>query len=327
MSSQINPAVVKSLNTAILFFRIFGVIAILTILFSGITFIQPDEVGIILRFGKIVGETPAEQIKQPGLLFAYPYLIDDVVRVPVKRVHSVNIDSLHSTRLGDITVLGYGYAITGDDNFIIINAEVNYNIIDPIKYALEFEEPAKIIEEITTGVMTQTIASLPVDYILIEGRDDISNTVYQLVQERLDHIDLGVQITAVKFPSIQPPREVSRDFEAVTSSYVERETRIREAQSYQESVIPQAQAIKQQTIGKAEAFRANRLATARADVAQFYGVLEEYQNYPFIVHQQLFYERIQSIMRNIGSNIIFPSDGTERRIILPSSASWVRGGF
>ena len=43
---------------------------------------------------KLLGQTRAQQIHGPGLLVALPYLIDEVVRVPVKRVHELRIDAL-----------------------------------------------------------------------------------------------------------------------------------------------------------------------------------------------------------------------------------------
>lgn len=37
---------------------------------SGITVIQPGEVGLVLRLGRLQGHSPAEQIRQPGLLLS-----------------------------------------------------------------------------------------------------------------------------------------------------------------------------------------------------------------------------------------------------------------
>ncbi len=65
-----------------------GIMALLYLL-SGITIIRSDEVAVVLRWGKLVGATPALQAHGPGLMFAFPRPMDQVVRVQVKRVHEI----------------------------------------------------------------------------------------------------------------------------------------------------------------------------------------------------------------------------------------------
>ena len=61
---------------------------------SGMTIVKPDEVAVILRWGRLVGDTPALQEHGPGLLFSFPRPIDRVVRVPVKHVWEVGVNTL-----------------------------------------------------------------------------------------------------------------------------------------------------------------------------------------------------------------------------------------
>ena len=67
---------------------------------SGITVVKPDEVAVVLRWGRLVGDTPALQEHGPGLLFTLPRPIDRVVRVPVKRVREVGVNTLASVHKG-----------------------------------------------------------------------------------------------------------------------------------------------------------------------------------------------------------------------------------
>ena len=68
--------------------------------FSGITVVKSDEVAVILRWGRLVGDTPALQEHGPGLLFAFPRPIDQVVRVQVKHVWEVQVSTLAGMRTG-----------------------------------------------------------------------------------------------------------------------------------------------------------------------------------------------------------------------------------
>ena len=61
---------------------------------SGITTIGPGEVGLLLRCGRLTGASPADQVRQPGLLLALPYPIDEVIRVPVKQEREIAIKAL-----------------------------------------------------------------------------------------------------------------------------------------------------------------------------------------------------------------------------------------
>ena len=102
-------------------------------LLSGITIVKPDEVAVILRWGRLVGSTPALQEHGPGLLFALPQPVDEVVRVQVKRVSEVQVMTLMDTAgegddddeetNADLSSLNplQGYAITGDHNIVHVN--------------------------------------------------------------------------------------------------------------------------------------------------------------------------------------------------------------
>src|ERR1700719_3278983 len=86
---------------------------------SGITIVKPDEVAVVLRWGRLVGDTPALQEHGPGLLFAFPRPVDQVVRVQVKRVREVPVIELMASvdedegSLASLDSLTQGYAITG----------------------------------------------------------------------------------------------------------------------------------------------------------------------------------------------------------------------
>jgi membrane protease subunit HflK len=56
-----------------------GVFFVIIILFSSIFTISPEEVGVILRFGKYT------RTVNPGLNFKIPIGIEDVIKVPVER--------------------------------------------------------------------------------------------------------------------------------------------------------------------------------------------------------------------------------------------------
>src|SRR6476469_582116 len=113
-----------------------GIMAVLYAL-SGITVVKSDEVAVILRWGRLVGDTPGLQQHGSGLLFSFPRPIDRVVRVPVKHVREISVTTLASgedvgSGLNPVT---QGYALTGDQNIVHVNMMVRYRVRDPAEWA------------------------------------------------------------------------------------------------------------------------------------------------------------------------------------------------
>ncbi len=317
MAAQVNPAVEKSLKTAVRSIKWVCLLVAIAIFFSGVTFIQPDEVGLVLRFGKLVGKTPAEQINQPGLKFALPYIIDDVVRVPVKRIQEVKVDNLFSEGY-IVDATSSGYALTGDENLVLVNSVAKYQIIDPIPYALEFADPEAILKELVSSSLLNVVSGWKVDNILTMEQKELADEVMVGAQERVDGIGLGVNLVAIEFSQLQPPHEVRQEFNLVTSTYVQKETMIQEANKYREQAIPGAIASSDQMVQQAESRKVERIAGAHADVALFYALLDEYIRNPSITRIRVYRDKTDAIMEKITNKKILPSGEREANIILPA---------
>ena len=117
------------LGTVTKYFLILVLLVLFGIFLSSIRKVDTGNVAVVLRFGRLVGKTEAEQVHEPGLLFAFPYIIDEVVTVPVGSVIEQSVIT-HYTEDGTDTVNG-GYVITGDQNIAVIAASVKYSISDP----------------------------------------------------------------------------------------------------------------------------------------------------------------------------------------------------
>ena len=131
------------LGTVTKYFLILVLLVLFGIFLSSIRKVDTGNVAVVLRFGRLVGKTEAEQVHEPGLLFAFPYIIDEVVTVPVGSVIEQSVIT-HYTEDGTDTVNG-GYVITGDQNIAVIAASVKYSISDPVTYALRVKDEEAVI--------------------------------------------------------------------------------------------------------------------------------------------------------------------------------------
>lgn len=309
---------VAIVNTAIQYCKWLILILVVLICCSGIRVINNYEVGVVLRFGRLVGDTQEEQIKQPGLLLAFPYVIDEVIKVPVGKVQEVSITT-HAAAADPIyaDIASTGYLITGDENILHINATLKYRITDPVQYALYNSVPQDTINGVVSGVMASCASSDSVDGLLTDQKEEYAQEVIRQSQVRLDQLDLGVTVIGLEFQSITPPNALKYHFDQVNAAYVEKETKIQEAKQYREKVVPDAKATADTMVTDAQINQSQKLTTANDRVAEFYGLLEEYQRNQDVVQERVFREKVTAILNKMGGKLVLPEGDGTPQIFLP----------
>lgn len=280
-------------------------------LLSGITVVKPDEVAVILRWGRLVGITPALQEHGPGLLFAFPRPVDRVIRVQVKRVREVPVTTLTSVADEDgsddssvtLDSLTQGYAVTGDQNIVHVDMVARYRVRDPAEWAFYGPDAENILRVEVTSAMVRSLGEMGVDRVLSDGRKDLIATATGRAQAGLDGAHAGLELTSLELTRLTPPNALSTSFDAVQSAYISAETNRKDAQAYAQTAIPQAQADVDASLQSARAAVANDLAVARGDAQAFLALEREYRANRVVVRERLY------------------RDAVERAI---GSASWVR---
>ncbi len=301
------------LRTVSRYFVVIIIAVVLIIACSGIKFIKSGESAIILRFGKIVGDTPEEQVHDAGLLFAFPYIIDEVITVPTGSVQEFTVNTHYTD--GEMTTYDRnGYVITGDNNIAILSASVKYTISDPVAYALAVKEPQYVINAVVSNAMINIAANYAVDDILTTGKDAYTKAVKALSQEKLDENGIGVSLTQLELTKVGMPEEVRDIYELVNSTNIQASTRIEQANQYYETRIPSAEAEADMLISEAKANYSNFTAAANSDLYEFYGVLDEYNANPEVVRVRLYNTAIANIIRQIGTVKIV--DDSDSKIII-----------
>ncbi|MBU2596899.1 MAG: hypothetical protein KJ757_05005, partial [Planctomycetes bacterium] len=99
------------------------IMVVLVILFfsSGVFTVAPDERAMVLRFGRIRGDTTEKRILGPGLHWAIPYPIEEVIKLPARNtVLRTAIDSFWYNERNKLPPASLdpiieGYSITRND--------------------------------------------------------------------------------------------------------------------------------------------------------------------------------------------------------------------
>lgn len=301
------------LRTVSRYFVVIIIAVVLIICCSGIRFIKSGESAVILRFGKIVGDTPEEQVHDAGILFAFPYIIDEVITIPTGSVQEFTVNTHYTD--GEMTTYDRnGYVITGDNNIAILSASVKYTISDPVAYALAVKDPQYIINAVVSNAMINVAANYAVDDILTTGKDEYTKAVHALSQEKLDANGIGVTLSHFELTRVGMPEEVRDIYELVNSTNIQASTRIEQARQYYETRIPGAEAEAATLVSEARANYSNYTAAANSDLYEFYGVLEEYNANPEVVRVRLYNTAITNIIRQIGKVMVV--DDSDSKIII-----------
>ena len=262
---------------------------------SGITVIRADEVAVVQRWGRLVGDTRATQEHGPGLLFAFPKPVDQVVRVKTKHVSQLSIETLASHGwIGDtLDPIAVGYALSGDQNVVHVAMTARYRVRDPADWAFYGPNAEDILRVEVTAAMVRSLGETGVDRVLAEGRKDLIASATRRAQAGLDAAHSGLALVSLELTDLAPPRALARDFDAVQSAYIETETRKKEALAFAQDVVPRGHAEADAAVQAARADAAAAGARARGDADAFLALERQYRTNPLVVRERLYRDGVE----------------------------------
>lgn len=304
------------LSTLTRYFVILVAIVVVLICLSGVRIVKSGEVAVVLRFGKLVGNTYEEQVHEPGLFFAFPYIIDEVITVPVGSVKELTVTT-HYTEGEMLNNDRRGYVITGDQNIAVISASVKYNITDAVSYALHVKDADRIINAAVSGAMVKSAAHRAVDGILTSEKEAYATEVRAMAQQTLDEIGTGITLSNLELTKVSMPEEVRETYENVNAATVQAATLAEKALQYRDSLMPYAESMRTSLISNAYSKQSTAIAEAEQYLAEFRGVLEEYEANPGsleAIKTRIYTQKMMEMLARIKKVYLVPDD--ESHIII-----------
>ncbi len=314
LKNKTSPLLV-TVNDFMTFLKVVMVLVCFAYFFSGLTLVRPDEIAVVLRMGKLVGETPAEQIHKPGWLITFPKPFDQVIKIPNQKILQVNITELAPKNIikdesGNISTIDptlEGYCISGDENIYQTSLSVKFQISEPIKYVFNYAvSPHKIINDLIIAEMTCVSSKFSIDGILTKDKQELSHQVLENVQAKLDSINSGLKIQSLDITELTIPKFLKPDFEDVQSAFVDQHQYINKAKSRQEVKITEAQSVSQKSVNEAMAYKETVIADANANAGQFTQLLQAYESNPTEIATEMKSNTIKKIISKSGNLIVFP---------------------
>ena len=305
------------LETVTKYFLVLVVVVLIGVFLSGLRVVEEGQCAVVLRFGKLVGENREEQVRGPGLMFAFPYIIDEVIMVPTGSVMEQQVLT-HYTNADTATAKG-GYVITGDQNIAIVAASVKYTVSDPVAYALYVKDVSATIDAVVSNALLCGAGQMSVDSLLTDGKDGYAKSVSEQASEKLQMIGLGVSIASVELTTVTMPEEVRNVYEAVNSASVQKATVLERAEAYAKNTALSAQSKANTLVAEAQTRGNNEVAAANTALVEFWGVLEEYERDEqsrTVVETRIFAEKCRLIMETL-NRVYLVSDDNGKIFINP----------
>jgi membrane protease subunit HflK len=292
-----------------------AVVVVLIFLWSSWFTVQPEETGVVQRFGQVV------RTAGPGLHVKWPFGIETVRLVPTARVlkeefgfRSLATPPGQRTQYtgtqasGSQAYKGESLMLTGDLNVIDVQWILQYRIEDPIRYLFHVRDTSKTIRDITEAVMRRVVGNRLGSDVLTVGRVGVSTQVKEEVQQILNAYETGVRLVTVELQDVTPPDPVKPAFNEVNEARQDKERTINQAEEQVNRELPKAGGEAARSVREAEGYAIERVNRARGEAARFQAILAEYQQAPEVTRRRLHLEALGRFMTDMKGLYIVDSD-------------------
>ena len=274
---------------------------------TGFYIVSENERAVILRFGEY------QRTAMPGPGWHLPR--------PIESHETINFTGIRSVEKRTTM-------LTQDENIVELAFSVQYRIKNAEDYLFNVENPdipgdrtcrfgsRSTICGVLDSAIRDVVGKNKMDYILREGRTEISKITEQLMQEVLDSYKAGIQVTTVNLQDSQPPDAVQDAFQDATKAREDMERYKNDAQAYANEIVPQARGEAARMIQDALAYKERVIANAEGDADRFLKLLKEYKRAPEVTRKRLYMDSLESVLSN-SSKLMIDIKAGNNLMLLP----------
>jgi len=257
--------------------------------------VQQAERGVELRFGKYVQTTTA------GLNWHIPF--------PIETVEIVNIDEVRE-------VTNKTSMLTQDENIVEVALEAQYKIKSAEDYLFNLRDPDLTVKDAMESAVREIVGKSTIDFVLFEGRGQISSATRELLQTIMDEYKAGIYIQKVNLEKSLPPDQVKAAFSDAIKSREDYDRYIKEAEAYANSIVPLARGEAARLLQEANAYRDRVTANSEGEAKRFLKLLGEYEKAPDVTRERLYLEAVESVYAS-SNKLLMDVEGGNNLIYLP----------
>jgi membrane protease subunit HflK len=278
--------------------------------FSGFFRVEPDELGVVLRFGKVVREV------QPGLNYHLPYPVETVLTPRALRVNKIDIGMRQvedGRRSATRDVPEESLMLTGDENIV----DVDFSVLWKVKptgvgeYLFNIQNPEGTVKAVAESAMREVVGRSEIQPILTGARQTIETAVQDLMQKTLDHYGAGIFVQQVQLQKVDPPAQVIDAFRDVQAARADLERAQNEAQTYANRVVPEARGNVARITQAAEAYKSQTVAEATGQTSRFLKIYEQYKKAPDVTRERMYLETMERVLGGANKIIMDSNPGAQ----------------
>ncbi len=274
---------------------------------SGFYRVQPDEHGVILRFGEW-SRTQTE----PGLGYHLPWPIETVQtpnvtfqrRIEIGFRGSVNSSGRRVTYSGVQDVEQESLMLTGDENIIDIDFVVVWSVKDAKDFLYNVRDPEGTIKKVAESTMREVIGQTDIQPALTQARTNIEDRTRDVMQKALNSYNAGVAIEKIQLQKVDPPAAVVDAFNEVQRARADRERLRNEAEAYRNDILPKARGRAEELFQQAEAYREKVINEAEGEAERFISVYNAYAKAKDVTAKRLYLETMEEILSKSNKYIV-----------------------
>lgn len=269
--------------------------------------IQPDEVGVVLRFGKHVGNT------DPGLHFRLPLGVDRVIKVPVERQLKMEF-GFRTVRAGIQSEFARGQQaraeakmLSADRNVAIVEWIVQYKIASAEKYLFNFRDIDTTLRLMSEAAMRSAVGDFTIDELITGGREQVEGEARQWLEQLNKLYDTGIIIQQLKLQDANVPEPVKASLREVEEAKQEMQNSINLAEKERNRVLPEARGKAKEIIAAAEGYQYARVNEALGDANRFNALQNEYRKAKDVTRTRLYMETLTEVLPGVKKKYLVDS--------------------
>lgn len=261
---------------------------------SGFYTVKERERGVVLRFGQF------SKLVEPGLQWK-PTFIDSVSPVDVNTIRYLPAS---------------GFMLTGDENVVRVEMEVQYKVIEPYDYMFSVTSPDESLRQALDAALRYVVGHSKMDDVLTSGREVVRQQVREELENVIAPYNMGISVTDVNFKDARPPDEVKAAFDDAIAAQEDEQRFIREAEAYAREIEPRARGQVRRMEEDALAYKEKVLLEASGEIARFSELLPQYQAAPEVTRRRIYLETMEQVYSST-SKVMVDNQGSGNMMYLP----------
>ena len=275
-------------------------------LFTAYYQVEPEEVGVVQRFGAYVRTT------DPGPHLKLPFGIETARKVPVQRQLKMEFgfrtlpgkSGSRSAFAQPAEAQAESLMLTGDLNVAVVEWIVQFRIRDPKAYLFHVRDVPETFRYMAEAAVRQVVGDHSVDEVITVGRAGIALAAKEELQRLCDLYGIGIEVQQLVLQDVNPPAPVRPAFNEVNQAIQEKERAINEAWAEYNQAVPRAKGEAEQLVRSAEGYALERENHALGEARRFVALHEEYRKAPDVTRRRMYLETMGALLPKLGRKVI-----------------------